>query len=411
MDLAALEERDFRFVFIGQSISTLGDFVFPIALAFAVLDLTGSATSIGLAFGARSIVLVAVVLLGGVIADRVPRRSLLLGADLVRFTTQTLLAILILTGTAQLWHVLALSAVYGAALGVFYPAWTGFVPLVVSTQNLQSANALRSLTSSIAEIGGPLVGGALVVLASAGWAIALDAATFLIGAAFLIFVRPSQRRKASESRSILADLRTGWVAFRSRRWIWTMTATFALGNALFAMTLVLGPVMSEREYGGAGAWATMLSAFGIGSLLGSLAALRIRPARLLLAGLSVAWCVSLPPLTLAAQSPVVLLALAGAAGGAGIIVVNTFWNTSLQQHVPENVLSRVSSYDWLGSLIAMPLGYALAGPLSEAFGLSATLWLVGMVALIVKLLPLGVPDVRELRSVTAPVRQLAQQET
>lgn len=244
--LAALRERPFRLLFLGQAVSLLGDGMVPVALAFAVLELTGSPTDLGIVLAARTVPLVAFLLAGGVWADRLSRRTVMVAADLARLGAHGAMAALLLAGGAEVWSLAALSAITGTATAFFNPAITGAMPAIVSAARLQQANALRGLAMAGGAIVGPALAGVLVAGAGAGWALAADAATFGVSAALLVRV-PLRARARAEVRRFFADLREGWDDFRSRTWLWTSVAAAALGNMLFAAYMVLGPVVAQAS--------------------------------------------------------------------------------------------------------------------------------------------------------------------
>jgi MFS family permease len=395
--LAVLRRRDFRLLFIGQSISVFGDRMVSVALAFAVLEVGGSPSAIGLVLAARTLPMVGTVLIGGVIADRASRRTVMVGADLIRLASQGALAVLLIAGSAELWMLALLAATTGLATGFFNPASTGLLPELVPPEQLQPANALRSTGNSAGEILGPLVAGVLVATSGAGWAIAVDSSTFLISAACLMMLRVPGRVER-ESATFLSDLREGWVAFRSRTWVWTFVVYFAFANICWGAWTTLGPAVAERELGGAAAWGTVLAAFGVGALGGSVLATWARPRRpLVLVAVSEA-LFALPLAFLAAASPVPLLAVGTFLSGAGMMLGMSVWESTLQRHIPDQWLSRVTSYDWFGSFAFYPLGLVLWGPISAAIGISPALWLAFALFIAAVLALIAVPDIRRLRA-------------
>ena len=397
----ALRERPFRLLFLGQAVSLLGDGMVGVALAFAVLDLTGSATDLGIVLAARTVPLVAFLLVGGVWADRLPRRALMVTTDLIRFAAHGLMAALLIAGEPGVWLIALLAGIAGAASAFFNPAITGIMPAVVSTERLQQANALRGLTEGAGRIAGPALAGVLVVAIGPGWALAVDAATFAISAAFLTRI-PMPAHVAAEAHSFIADLRDGWDDFRARTWLWTTVASTTVGNMLFAAYFVLGPLVADRELGGAGAWALIASAFGVGLLVGGIVLLQIDPQRpVLVATLAVA-LYTLPLAFLAVPTPAVVTACGSLLAGAGLAVANNLWETTQQRHVPPELLSRVSSYDWFGSLAAVPIGMLLWGPISDAIGVSTSLWIAFSAQLASILVLLFVREVRELPATPEP---------
>jgi MFS family permease len=394
--MAPLRDRPFRLLFTGQAISLLGDGMAPVALAFAVLDATGSASDLGWVLAARSGAMVALLLVGGVIADRVSRRLVMVVADLTRVAAQAATAALVLTGTAQLWELLVLQATFGAAMALFYPALTGLVPATVRPEALQQANALRAIATSGGQTVGPALGGLVVAAAGPGWALVADALGFAVDAYFL--VRLPAIAVARTAGGFGRQLIEGWQAFTSRTWVWTVVVSASLGNMLFAPVMILGPVVAKQHLGGAVGWGIILAFFGIGSVAGGLLASRLRPAHPLRLGVLTVSLWSLPPLALAAGWPLWPVVAAGLVGGVGLAIFNVLWETTLQRSVPREVLSRVSSYDWFGSLAFQPVGQAVAGPVSGALGSPLTLFLSGAGVVVTCLPALAVPSVRNLVS-------------
>jgi MFS family permease len=370
--LGPLEERDFRLLWLGQTTSAFGSALVPVALAFAVIELTSSEAALGLVLAAGLCSRVVLLLLGGVLADRLPRQRVMLAADALRALTQGLVAVLLLSGQAQVWHLLVLFALFGAGDAFFSPASTGLVPETVSPGRLQQANALISLSRSAAWIAGPLLAGLIVAGAGPGLAFAIDSATFVVSTVSLALLR-LPRVVARPYGGVLADLREGWHEVAARTWVWTTIARFSVSNLAIAPLFVLGPFVAERSLGGAASWGLIGTCGGIGAVFGDAAALRLKPRRpLFVGGLAVSlW--ALEPALLAQPFPTAVLAVAAAVGFAGVSFSNTLWFTTLQQRIPRESLSRVSSYDWLGSLVFQPAGYALAGPAAAAIGIPATL--------------------------------------
>jgi MFS family permease len=413
---APLRHLPFRFLVAGRTITMLGNAVAPIALAFAVLDLTGSARDLGLVVGARSLANVLFVLFGGVIADRLPRHLVMVGASLLAATTQATVAATVLTGTATIPLLLAMSAVNGAVAALSMPATAAMLPQTVPGGVRQQANALNRLSINGAMIVGASLGGVLVAAVGPGWGLAVDATTFALAAALFGPLRmappaaapaaavgdvaeaaASGEAGASPSRaSIFSDLRVGWTEFRTRTWLWVVVAGFCVSNAALTGGVgVLGPLVADETLGRK-AWGLILAAETAGMVIGGLVAIRLRLRHLLFYG--VAWCLAEVLLlgTLGIAPVVVLLILAALATGFGIEQFSVAWETSMQEHVPAEKLARVYSYDMLGSFLAIPLGQIVAGPLAEAYGPRPVLVGAAVLCGLVALAMLASRDVRRL---------------
>ena len=373
--LAPLRERDFRYLFAGRVTSLLGSAIAPVALAFAVLDLTGSPTSLGIVLAARLIPQIIFLLVGGVIADRLPRQLVMVSANVVSGAAQGVVALLLLVGVAEIWHLIALQIVAGATSAFFFPASSGIVPQTVRPAVLQEANALLRLSLNGTSIAGAAAGGVLVAAAGSGWALAFDAVTYFAAALLLGRIRLSRTARIAGSNA-LAELREGWREFTARTWLWTIVVAFGFMNAAHSgASNVLGPTIARDELGGAAAWGLILSAEAAGLVLGGLLMLWLRPQRILLVGCA-AMILLLPGLLLlSVAAPVAVIAAAYLLAGIGLEIFGVFWDLSLQQNIPQEKLSRVYAYDAVGSFVLIPLGLVVAGPVAEAIGPDETLWL------------------------------------
>jgi len=378
-------------------VSSFGDRLVPVALTFAVLHLTGSLSDLGIVLAAQTVPLVLFVLLGGVWADRLPRQRVMLGSDLARFATQGASAILILDGTARVWQLAALQALYGIADGFFTPAANGLVPQVVAADELQPANALLGLSESATSILGPAVAGVIVVGAGAGWGLAVDAATFLLSAAFLAALRvdPAAQLVREHTTSVLRELRAGWKAFSSRRWLLVSVGYFTLMFAFgFSTFKVLGPEVAEKFLGGPGAWAAISAAMGVGAVAGGVLALRWKPARPLRAAFIISlFGIPLTLLLLGAHAALWLIILTAVIEGVIGTFFNAVWFTAMQRSVPAEELSRVTSWDAVGSYALQPVGLALVGPIAAAVGVSTTLYAAGGIFLVITVGVIVMPSV------------------
>jgi MFS family permease len=394
--LAPLRHREFRLLFLGRATAILGNAIAPVALAFAVLDLTGSKTDLGLVLAARSIPQVIFILVGGIWADRLPRHHVMVASDVVSGASQAAVAALLILGHAEIWHLLVFGAVNGTASAFFFPASQGIVPQTVPPALLQQANALLRLVLNASFIGGAALGGLLVAAFGSGTAIAIDAGTFLAGALFVGAMR-LPRNLRLESANFLTDLRLGWTEFRARTWLWVIVLQFSFVNAVESGAFnVLGPVVAEEQLGGPKDWGLIVAAQAVGMVAGALIGLRFRPRRMLLvATLAI---LLMPGVLVALSHPLSLpLILATAfCAGVGIETFGVLWDTTMQQQIPGEMLSRLYSYDMLGSIALVPVGYAAAGPIAELFGVEATLIGAAVIAVAVTLPVLLVRDVQTL---------------
>lgn len=408
--LAPLRERAFRMLLAGRVSSFLGNAVAPIALAFAVLDITGSVSDLGIVVGARSLALVVLLLFGGVLADRLPRPVVLVGSSLLSGLTQGAVAALVLTHTATIPLLVGLGLVNGALSGLAFPASAAVVPQTVPVAVRQQANALVRLGTNGVMILGAAVGGVLVATAGPGWGLAVDAASFLLAGGFFAFVRVSDVRDRSAARpSTWADLRGGWTAFTAQTWVWVVVAAFGVINACITGGVqVLGPAVADHTIGRP-AWGVVLAAETLGMVAGGLLALRLRVRRLLLFGMVCVAPESLLLLGLAALPLLPVLVVLAFVQGVAIEQFGVAWETSVQEHVPASHLARVYSYDALGSFIAIPIGETLIGPVAAAVGTAPTL--VGAAGLVVvaTLAALSSRSVRTLEHRTAPMEPTVRQ--
>ena len=400
--LGALSEPQFRLLWIGQTASAAGDALIPVAVAFAVLGIRGTATDLGIVFAAFTVAHVAFVLVGGVVADRLPRQLVMVACDVVRLVAEVILAILLISHNAQIWHLAVATAVIGAASAFFLPATGGLVPQTVSPGRLQQANALMGISRSATGIFGPPIAGLLIVYTGIGVVFLVDAGTFVLSAISLLMLRLPPTAARPTEQHFLDDLAAGWREVASRRWILASIVAFGLSNMSGSVFFILGAVVANTSLGGAAAWGLILTGGAIGGVIGGLVALRLRPERPLLVGFLLTCAMALPPLALIGPLPVLLIAAASLLSQAGGQLANTWWFTMLQQHVPEQARSRVSSYDWLVSLVFQPMGSLLAGPLAFAIGLPATLLGAAGIGLASNLGVLLVREVRDVRWVEDP---------
>jgi MFS family permease len=391
-----LAEQPFRNLWLGRTGSAIGDALVPVALAFAVLHIGGGATGLGVVLAAYTVGRASFIVIGGVWADRLPRRVVMIGADLIRFGTQATTAALLLGDVAHVWELAVLQAIAGAAGGFFMPASTALVPETVSGERLQQANALLSLSQSATNIFGPALSGAIVALAGTGPVFAVDAVSYLVSVAFLLRVHVADRVRPTRER-FWREIGDGWREVRRHRWLTAGFLGFALGNVGIGLFFVLGPLVARDHFDGAAAWGLILTAGAIGGVLGGIVAYRVRAGRPAAAAFAV-WSAG-GLCALALVPPLALAACMAAMGvfSVSVIVGNTFWETAMQQEVGADKLARVSSIDWLLSLCLMPVGQGIAGTLAAGIGVRTTLILAAALMTLPNLIVLAV--VRDVRAV------------
>ena len=389
--------RDFRLLLIGQSASTVGDRLVFVALALYVTDI-GSPSDVGIVLACHAVPLVGFVLVGGVWADRLPRNLVVVTTDLIRFGLHALLAALIFTGAVEIWHIAVIEACFGTAEAFYRPAFTGLVPQTVPEDEIQQARATLGTVETIAEFAGPALATVLVLGIGPGYAFALDAATFLVSAAFLVRLRPRPRGEPGVRTTVVGELREGWSEFRSRTWIWVIVAVFSLGLlTAFGPWMTLGPTISLEHYDTRAVYGILATAMGAGTIAGALIGFRWRPRYPMRAGMLLALPLPFSLGSYALGPPFALLVPTFVAAGVGIALFDIWWHTALAERVPPHMLSRVTAYDWMGSLALLPSGYVLAGPLGEALGAVEVLSIGSAIALTALAGALAVRDVRDLR--------------
>jgi len=396
-------ERPVRRLVLAQFASGVGRFMVLAAMPFAIFSIGGSTAQIGIALACEAGVYVAFLLVGGVAGDRLPRRSVLIAADLLRFAAQGGVALLLILGDAAFWQLVAAQAASGLGAAFFAPTMTGFVREVASRERLQQANGLRRMSDAAAAVAGPALAAVAVAGAGPGWAFGADALSYLLSAALLLGVRSRAGVAAAETRdeesfSMLAGIREGWTEFQSRTWLWAVVVEFAVLNALVvAPFFVLGPGMADGAVGGASGWAIVLCALAAGEATGGIVGLGWTPARPLVAASLAVTLWATPLLALAALAPMPFVAAAAVLGGAGLALFGVLWETTLQGHVPAQRLSRVMSYEELGSSGVLPVGYVVGGVAMGVLGPSTALFGGVAVLLVATVSVLAVPSVRALR--------------
>jgi MFS family permease len=393
-----LRHRAFRLLWLSQLTSQVGDRLTLVVLALAVTELTGSAADVGLVLAARFAPLVGLVLLGGVWADRLPRRAIMVVSDLARFGLHALLAALFVAGVVEVWHVVVIEALFACAEAFSLPAYQGLVPQTVPEAEIQDATALNTLVRNIAQLVGTAIGTAIFAAAGAGVAFAVDAATFLVSAALLGGVSARRRGEPVARTGVWRELAAGFQEVRARSWLWVTVLVanvwLLVGDGPFT---VLGATLARDAYGSTAAFGVLVSVFGGGMLAGSLVAARLRPRRPLVLAYLVALPIPVAYVLFGVEAPFALVVVVCALGGAGGACFDVLWFTAMAREIPPAALSRVSSFDYMGSFASFPLSLLLSGAVAELVGAQAVLVAGGALAAVVVLLGLLVPGVRGLR--------------
>jgi MFS family permease len=383
--------------------SVSGSAMALVTTPFAVLAIGGSGVDVGDVTTAALLSLVISLMLGGTLADRHPRHRILTAANALQGVAQGTVASLVLSGTAYVWELIALSAARGIGTGLYLPAASGLLPQTVPADQLASANAIYRVGRNSAQIGGTALAGALAGLAGPGWGVTASAACYAIAAT----LRLSMRLEASPrpaSRGLLHELRQGWYEFASRRWLWSMVLQFAMVEAATAATVgVLGPIVAEHSLGGPISWGYIMAVNGTGSVVGGMIMIKFKPVFLL--RVANAGVLIYTPLVfaLAIPLPFPLIIVCAFIAGAGSEVFNVNWALSMQQEIPPSALSRVSAYDALGSFALAPVGAATAGTLQGSLGTSTVITLGGVLILVCTGAVLVLPEVRQFRRAEVPL--------
>lgn len=402
LPLGPLQSRNFRLLLACNVISVTGTAVALVAIPFAVLEIGGTASDVGYVAAAVLVPGVIFMLLGGVVADRLPRHQVMTAANAAQALAQATSAALVLTGHAHVWELVVLAAARGIGWGFYFPASAGLLPQTVPSDQRAQANSLARIGLNSGQIAGAALGGVLVGLTGPGWGLAADAASFAVAAA----LRAGMHFPAlppTAATSMLHELQEGWRDFISRRWLWTIV----LGSGFFvavytATTSVLGPVVASAHLGGARSWGIILAAYATGAVLGGAITLRFQPQRMLLAAILSIPVYSILLFALAVPLTVPLIAAAALIAGTCLEVLEVNWTTTVQQEIPPTMLSRISSYELLGTLTAGTAGAAIAGPLTNTFGAPAVLITAGTLTALLPAAILPIPEVRHIRRQTHP---------
>ncbi|MFE1150792.1 MFS transporter [Streptomyces albidoflavus] len=389
--------RNFTLLTSAAFITSLGSHGALIAAAFAVLEHGGDAGDVGLVAAARTVPLILFLLIGGAVADRLPRHRVMVAANLLNCLSQAAFAVLVLAGSPLLWQMMLLAALGGTGQAFFSPAAEGMLLATVDRKHASKGFAVFRLTMNGATIGGAALGGAMVAVIGPGWVLAVDAAAFAVSAGLRALLDLSGMPRRAQGGSLLADLRDGWHEALARPWFWSIVAQFSVVVAVVgAAESVYGPLVARDHLGGPAPWGFALAAFGVGTVVGAVLMMRWQPRRLLLAGTLSVFTLALPSAALAVPLPALGLAGVMFVSGVAIELFGVAWITTMHQEIPEEKFSRMSAYDWLGSIGMVPLATALAGPAESAFGRSNALWGGAVLIVLVTAAVLFVPEVRTM---------------
>jgi len=393
-----LRNPDVARLFVAYLLSYTGSAMAPIAMAFGVLELTGSTRDAAIVIAAPTMASIAVLLVGGALADRLSRQKIMATADTLAMLAQLTMAALFISGNATVPLLTGLMLVNGVAIALNAPAATGLIVQLVDKSQLQTTNALLGMARHGAVAGGAALGGLLVALYGAGITLAIDGLSFGLSALLVLSLKPKPQRPLAAA-SMVQDLVLGWKEFTRHRWLWVIVLQFSLVVAgLEAVFGLLGPAVAREQMNGAADWGIIAGVFGLGMIIGGLLGVVIRPRYPIRFGSLWVFSFSLVPLALALALPVYAVAICALLAGIGGQIFSTLWNTTLQQRIPVELLSRVSAYDHLGSIALAPLGILLAGFLFEFIGSRDTLLLAAAVIIVPTAVVLLVADVRQMQA-------------
>ncbi|MFF1819209.1 MFS transporter [Kribbella sp. NPDC058245] len=396
MDARPLRSGPFRWFFAGWSISMAGSAMAPVALAFGVLELTNSARWLSAVLTASTVPMIAMMIIGGGIADRYRRDIVLALAGLGAGVSQAGVAFVLLTHQDPVF-LLPLAALNGIFQALTTPTMRGIVPQLAAGRGIQVANSLLASSRNLARMIGPAAAGFLTVAVGGGWAIAADAASFLLAAAcFGRMLLPARPARAEGAPSMLAELREGWSYFSSNSWIWSVTLAFAVLNAVsVGIWQILGPVIAADTIGPEG-WGLVLSARAVGALLATVAMVKLTVRRPMIRALTLMTLPAVPLVLIGTGANIFWLAAAAFAAGVAAEFFTVVWSTVCHQQIPERLLSRVGAWDEFGSFASIPIGQLSIPLLAAAFGTAAVAVTGGGLLAVAMLLPLLLPSLRRI---------------
>ncbi len=399
-----LRFRDFRLLLADRLIAPASVGFSIVGVSFAVLKITNSATDLSYVLAAQIAPALVFALIGGVAADRFPPQRVIVAANLLMALGEGTFGLLVLTGRPPLWAMIGLEAITGTGVAIFYPASQALLPRLVPRGLLQEASAISRLAMNTGQMSGAAVAGLLVAVAGAGWALLLCGIGMVTTVPLLLSIRGSRPETGAERRpgpapSMLTELREGWSEFRSHTWLWVIVAQFSVVMmAWYGAFSVLGPVVARQHLGGPAAWGAITAADAFGLIAGGLVSLRFTPRRPMLFVVLTGGAVAISPLSLAMVLPLAAVCVASFGLGVFVEMMMVQWTVTMARNIPSDKLARVSSYDILGSVMAMPAGALIAGPLGTAIGISRAQYAAAAAIIVASALALIPRDIRTIRS-------------
>jgi MFS family permease len=390
--------RDFRLLLADRLLAPMAFAFSLVGVSFAVLYATGSTADLSYVLAAQIAPSLVFTLIGGVIADRVPAQWVIIAGNVMIALGEGTFGVLVLAGHPQLWQMILLETLTGTGMAIFYPASQALVPRLVPGDLLQEASTISRLAMNAAQMGGATIAGLCVAAFGPGWALTVCGVGMLISVPLLLSIRATGSARAGDT-GLLHDLRDGWSEFRSHTWLWVIVAQFGVVlMAWYGAFQILGPVVAKAHLGGPAAWGAITAADSVGLIVGGIVSLRFTPRRPMLFVVTIGAAIAVAPLALAMLWPLPLVCLASFGLGITIEIMMVQWTVALARNIPPDMLARVSSYDLLGSVMAMPIGALIAGPLAAAVGVSAVQYGAAALIIAASALALIPRDIRTMRA-------------
>ncbi|HEX9527618.1 MAG TPA: MFS transporter [Streptosporangiaceae bacterium] len=400
-----LANRNFRLLLADRLMAPLAATFSLVGVSFAVLAATGSTADLSYVIAAQAAPALVFLLVGGVIADRIAPQLVIVAANVMVAVGEGLFGILVLTSHPAIWVMIVLELVTGTGIALFYPASMALLPRLVPAGQMQEASAISRLTMNAAMMIGAALAGECVALFGAGWALAVCGIGMLTTVPLLLAIRvaplkrPDTTAEAQRAPSMIRELREGWSEFRSHTWLWATVLQFTVVLTAWAGGfLVLGPAVAKAHLGGAAAWGLISAAEATGLIVGGLISLRWTPSRPILYVVLIGAAIAVSPLSLAMLLPLWMICVTSFVLGVAIETMSVVWTVTMAAKIPAEKLARVSGYDGLGSMMGMPVGALVAGPLAAGIGVSATQYGAAAITVVASALALIPREVRTMRS-------------